>query len=62
MTDLEGFSIRKPEWHKLLSEFPEIASLLKIKLCTNFFYKIQLKVMARKRREIDNMKQRSDVN
>lgn len=61
-SECTGFSIRKHPWKALLDKWPEIGKQLKTKIVTNYFYKLRIRIQAQKKKEIQRLSERFDVN
>jgi hypothetical protein len=57
---LKGYAIRKNNWHKLMSDNPEIASILKQNVLLEYVSKIRCKIIVKKREAIKEIYDRKD--
>lgn len=50
-----GFSVRKQNWLPILNNFPEIAHQIKRSVLTDYFLRVQLRVLSKKNQTIRNL-------
>lgn len=60
-TECTGFSIRKQKWLPILQNYPEISQQVKQRVVTDYFLKVQLRVLSKKNQTIRNLRNRADV-
>lgn len=60
-TVCEGYFIRKQNWHEIMESCAEITDQLKQRIITKYLLQIKLKVKSAKRRIMQKLMQRSDI-
>jgi hypothetical protein len=59
-TKMQGYSIRKSNWHKLMEENSEIQFYMRRNALIQYMTEIRSKVMVHKKRAVDDFKKRND--